>query len=224
MLFLKNLLILFIVPPFSKFVALLSASGGHCKQSVGISPASVQDPLRRTWTTPLRWGLNDKQPWSTLWMWSQCGHVILNASPIWDALKKKARFQAFSWTEVRTNLHNCTQSWLCCCYNLLQMLRYFQDQLPFGSHWGDITCSWFWCPRLSKQMCKSLLADLLRSLSSVQCRRSCPISQPIARATLQIRPTSKENQTSQNIIATHKAKPKKKNTAINKSEESSLQI
>ena len=80
--------ILFIVPQFSEFVALLSASGGHCKQSVGISPASVQDPLRRTWTTPLRWGLHDKQPWSTWWMWSQCRHVILNASPIWDALKK----------------------------------------------------------------------------------------------------------------------------------------
>ena len=29
------------------------------------------------------------------------------------------------------------------------MLCYFQDQLPFGSYWGDITCSWFWCPRVS---------------------------------------------------------------------------
>lgn len=152
----------------------------------------------------------------------ECGHNVITwywTLHPFGTPWKKARFQAFSWTQVRTNLHNCTPSCSCCCYKLLQMLRYFQDQLPFGSYWGDITCSWFWCPRLSKQICESLLADLLRSLSSVQCRRSCPISQPIARATLHIRPTSKENQTSQNIIATHKAKPKKKNTAINKSEE-----
>ena len=186
---------------FSKCVALLSASGGHCKQSVGISPASVQDPLRRTWTTPLRWGLHDKQPWSSWRMWSQCGHMILNASPIWDTLKG-ARFPEFSLTQVRTDLHNCTPSCLCCCCNLLQMLRYFQNQLPFGSYWGDITCSWFWRPRSSKQICESLLAGLLRSLSSVQCRRSCPISQPIARATLD-RPISKENQT------THETKQEK---------------
>lgn len=82
----------------------------------------------------------------------ECGHNVITwywTLHPFGTPWKKARFQAFSWTEVRTNLHNCTPSWLCCCYNLLQMLRYFQDQLPFGSYWGDITCSWFWCPRVS---------------------------------------------------------------------------